>query len=89
MKGSTSLLVFWNGSDANSVELGKTSDDANRLFDWFIRPVGRKFIMDHYRAYGGLKPPPIDHQGIESAGESASVVLYYYRGKWLTLQGAD
>src|ERR1035437_6235639 len=36
-----------------------------------IRPVGRKFIMDHYRAYGGPKPPPIDHQGIESAGESA------------------
>ena len=27
--------------------------------------------MDHYRAYGGPKPPPIDHQGIESAGESA------------------
>ena len=89
MKGSTSLLVFWNGSAANSVELGKNPDDTNRLFDWFIRPVGRKFIMDHYRAYGGPKPPLIDHQGIESAGESASVVLYYYRGKWLTLQGAD
>jgi hypothetical protein len=89
MKGSTSLLVFWNGSAANSVELGKNPDDANRFFDWFIRPVGRKFIVDHYRAYGGPKPPPIDHHGIESAGESASVVLYYYRGKWLTLQGAD
>jgi hypothetical protein len=89
MKGSTSLLVFWNGSAANSVELGKNPDDANRLFDWFIRPVGRKFIVDHYRAYGGPKPPPIDHQGIESGGDSASVVLYYCRGKWLTLQGAD
>ena len=89
MKGSTSLLVFWNDSAANSVELGKNPDDTNRLFDWFIRPVGRKFIVAHYRACGGPKPPPIDHQGIESAGESASVVLYYYRGKWLTLQGAD
>ena len=89
MKGFTSLLLFWNGSAANSVKLGKNPDDINRLFDGFIRPVGRKFIMDHYRAYGGPKPPPIDHQGIESAGESASVVLYYYRGKWLTLQGAD
>ena len=89
MKGFTSLLVFWNDSAANSVELGKNPDDANRLFDWFIRPVGRKFIVDHYRAYGGPKPPPIDHQGIESGGDSASVVLYYCRGKWLTLQGAD
>ena len=35
MKGYTSFLVFWNGSAANSVELGKNSDDANRLFDWF------------------------------------------------------
>jgi hypothetical protein len=89
MKGSTSFLVFWNGSAANSVELGKNPDDANRVFDWFIRPVGRKFIMDHYRAYGGPKPPKIDHQGIESGGDSASVVLYYYQGKWLKLQGAD
>ncbi|MEO8658007.1 MAG: hypothetical protein ABI693_06030 [Bryobacteraceae bacterium] len=45
--------------------------------------------MDRYRAYGGPKPPPIDHQGIESGGDKASVVLYHYRGKWLTLQGAD
>jgi hypothetical protein len=28
-------------------------------------------------------------KGIESGGDSASVVLYYYQGKWLTLQGAD
>ena len=42
--------------------------------------------MDHYRAYGGPKPPPIDHQGIESGGEKASVVLYCYRGKWLKLR---
>ena len=32
---------------------------------------------------------PMDHQGIESGGEKASVILYFYRGKWLTLQGAD
>jgi hypothetical protein len=86
---STSLLVFWNGSATNSIELANNPDDPGRIFDWFIRPVGLKFIMDHYRAYGGPKPPPIDHQGIESGSNSASVVLYYYRGKWLKLQGAD
>jgi len=86
---STSLLVFWNGSATNSSELAKNPDNPGRIFDWYIRPVDRKFIMEHYRAYGGPKPPPIDHQGIESGGETASVVLYYCRGKWLKLQGAD
>jgi hypothetical protein len=88
-KGSTSLLMFWNGSATNSAELGKIADDPNRIFDWFIRPVGWKFIMNHYRAYGGPKPPPIDHYGIESGGEKASSVMYFYHGKWITLQGAD
>ena len=87
--GSTSLLIFWNGSSRNMTVLNRNPDDPGRIFDWFIRPVDRKFIMDHYRAYGGPKPPAIDHQGIESGGETASVVLYYYRGKWLKLQGAD
>jgi hypothetical protein len=86
---STSLLVFWNGSATSSTALAKSPDDPGRIFDWFIRPVDQKFIMDHYRAYGGPKPPPIDHEGIESGGETASVVLYYYRGKWLKLQAAD
>ena len=89
MQGSTSLLVFWNGSATSTTALAKNPDDPRRIFDWFIRPVDRKFILDHYRAYGGPKPPPIDHEGIESGGETASVVLYYYLGKWLKLQGAD
>jgi hypothetical protein len=83
---STRLLVFWNGSATKSVELAKYP---NNRIDLFIGSVGRKFIMEHYRRYGGPKPPPINHQGIESGGDSASVVLYYYRGKWLTLTGAD
>jgi hypothetical protein len=89
-KGFSSILVFWNGSERNPAEIAKWQEpDATVIYDHFINPVSRKFIMDHYRAYGGPKPPPIDHQGIESGGEKASVVLYYYRGKWLKLQGAD
>jgi hypothetical protein len=89
VQDSTTLLVFWNGSAINSTELAKNPDDTHRIFDWYIRVVDRRFMMDRYKAYGGPRPPPIDHQGIESGGETASVVLYYYRGKWLKLQGAD
>jgi hypothetical protein len=78
-----------NGKETNSGVLARIPDNPGRIFDWFIRPVGRKFIVGRYQAYGGPKPPPINHQGIESGGETASMILYRYRGKWLTLQGSD
>ena len=79
---------FWNGSAMNPAELAKNSPDPGRIH-LFIRPADRKFILDHHRAYGGPNPPPINHQGIEFGGDSASVVLYRYQGRWLKLQGAD
>ena len=55
-----------------------------------LSTVGRDFILAHYRAYGGPKPPPIDHQGIDDSFlEKASIVLYFHEGKWLQLTGAD
>ena len=55
-----------------------------------IASVGRAYILQHYQAYGGTKPPPIDHQGINDAFvEKGSVVLYFYRQEWLRLTGAD
>jgi len=88
--GFSSILVFWNNSERHPTEIAKWREpDSTVIYDHFIKVVGRKFIVDHYRAYGGPKPPPIDHEGIESGGEKASAVLYYYRGKWLKLQGAD
>jgi hypothetical protein len=55
-----------------------------------IDAVGKDYILKHYEAYGGPKPPPITHHGINDAFvEKASVVRYFYRGKWLELQGAD
>ena len=55
-----------------------------------LSPVGRDFILDTCRAFGGPKPPPIDHQGIDDAfiGKYSSV-HYFHEGKWLLLQGAD
>jgi hypothetical protein len=88
--GFSSILVFWNGWERDPAEVAKWPEpDPNVIYDSFINPVDRKFILSHYQAYGGPKPPPIDHQGIESGGEKSSEVLYYYRGKWLKLQGAD
>jgi hypothetical protein len=96
--GVSSVLVFWNGSEANPAQIASRSD-VDRLQGWVgnkivysssIMPVGRGYILEHYKAYGGEKPPPIDHQGINDVFYGkASEVLYFYRGKWHHLSGAD
>ncbi len=92
------ILVFWNGSPTNPAELSKAKD-VDRLqgwggekivYSWAIMPTGRKSIMEFYNAFGGEKPPPIDHQGIDDAFYGkASVIQYFYHGKWLHLTGMD
>jgi hypothetical protein len=94
----SSMLVFWSGSETNVAEIGKMKD-VDRLqgwggdkivYSWAISPVGKKFISDRYKAFGGEKPPPIDHQGINDAFVGkGSEVLYFYQGKWLRLSGDD
>ena len=94
----SSILVFWNGSEKNPAEIGKMKD-MDRLqgwggdkivYSWAISPVGKEFILDRFKAFGGEMPPPIDHQGINDAFVGkGSEVLYFYRGKWLRLSGDD
>ena len=94
----SALLVFWNGA-ADSVVEHPSVPDLSFLqgvgndeigFSRVIGIAGREYILDHYRQYGGTKPPPIDHDGIEDAFEGkASAILYFYNGEWLTLTGAD
>jgi hypothetical protein len=94
----SSVLIFWGASDVHPAEIEKVKD-IDRLQGWGgdkivysrqITPVGEKYIVERYNAYGGEKPPPTDHQGIDDAFVGkASVVLYSYRGKWLHLSGAD
>ncbi len=98
VKGVSTILVFWNGSEKNPAALA-AADDSNYVqflsrdqwgYSRGIDAVGRDFIMRHYEAYGGPKPPPIDHQGVEDVFiEKGSVVLYFYQGQWLKLTGAD
>jgi hypothetical protein len=94
----SSILVFWNGSEKNPAEIEKRPDldrlqgwGGDKIVNsWTISPVGKDYIMEHYDAYGGEKPPPIYHQGIDDAFVGkASEVMYFYQGKWLHLSGAD
>jgi hypothetical protein len=96
--GFSSILVFRDNLDVHPEELARGEDKGylqdggndKIAYSREITAVDRKFIMTHYRAYGGPEPPPIDHQGIDDAFlEKASVILYWYEGKWLRLQGAD
>ncbi len=52
-----------------------------------------KYIRGHAQAYAPeeLKSlPPLDHNGVDiGICEKASTVLYFSKGKWLELQGAD
>jgi hypothetical protein len=98
-KGTSSILVFRADSAKLVAEIAATKDE-NYLQDIdgqgtlgysrVISAVGKDFILEHYKWYGGPEPPPINHQGINDAfAEKASVVRYFHRGKWIELQGAD
>ena len=92
------ILVFWSGSPENVSAIANSPDismfqvvgPGQIGYSRRIQSVDKKYIMDRYKAHGGPKPPPIDHQGIEDGViDKASGILYYYRGKWLKLTGAD
>jgi hypothetical protein len=95
----TSTILVFRGGSAQSVSALASSPDVGFLqtlgfgaigFSRLIEVADKKFIEDHHRAYGGPKPPLIDHEGIDDVYvEKASSVRYWYRGRWLTLQGSD
>jgi len=97
-RGTSSILVFRADSAKLVAEIAAARDNLYLQGDGQGRPyysrtisvVGKDYILEHYKAYGGPKPPPITHHGIDDGFmEKASVVRYFYRGKWLELQGAD
>ena len=97
-EGKSAVLIFWGAPTDCPDEMPWMKDQyglqglgGNKIgYSIRISPVDKKYIMDHFESYGGPKPPPIDHQGIDSAFlGKASVVLYCHEGKWLSLTGAD
>jgi len=98
VRGVSSILVYWKGENRATASLALRADrnyfetdfQGRQIFVRAIQPVGQDFILEHYRAYGGPKPPAIDHQGIEDEFlKKASIVWYFERGRWLKLTGAD
>lgn len=95
----STILIFWNGSAKSIAEIAR-ADDRDYLqtisgggeagFSRVIEVVDKDYILEHYREYGGKKPPQIRHQGINDAYvEKGSSVHYFYLNRWLQLQGAD
>ena len=98
VNGVSSILVFWNGSEANVAELAKSADrnflqgitSTELGYSRGIGPVGRDVVLRRSLAIGGPAPALMDHQGIDDAFmEKASMTYYFYEGKWLQLPGAD
>jgi hypothetical protein len=92
------IMVFWAGRD--SVTELAAAPDADYLQGLghgsavgYSRAIGVAHpdqIRREAAAFGGGLPPVLDHDGLEDAFvEKASVIRYYYRGRWLELQGAD
>jgi hypothetical protein len=88
-KDMSMILVYWAGNFTGPAVLNASKLSKGNCWTE-IAPVGKAFITEHYRAYGGPKPPPIDHEGINvGICDKASTVSYFYRNHWLTLTGSD
>ncbi len=96
---TSSILVFPGGAPSAVIDIATELDrhslqviDGGREIG-YSRALGvadAEYIRDHYQRYGGPKPPPLDHDGINDMFiEKGSVVWYWYRGRWLRLTGAD
>jgi len=95
---TSSILVFSNAGAGPTEELARRPDaeylqtiGSNRIgFSRAISVASASDIRRHYQQHGGTKPPTLAHVGIDDAFVGkASVVWYWYRGKWLELTGAD
>ncbi|MCW5977817.1 MAG: hypothetical protein KIT09_07050 [Bryobacteraceae bacterium] len=98
VNGASTILVFWRGETRDVAQIAPGEDlgslqgmgEGRIGYSRMIGVADRKFILDHYHAYGGVTPPEIDHVGINDAFvEKASVVHYFHQGQWLRLTGAD
>jgi hypothetical protein len=94
--GSSTLLVYWNGSAVKPAELAMQADtdtadphDETNLLGYArgIDPASPKGIDEVLanKPYG-----PFDHDGIKDAHiEKTSVIHYFKNGTWMTLQGSE
>jgi hypothetical protein len=97
-EGASSILIFWGHDLKTTAEIARHEDEG------YVQVVGSgetgysreivtatpDFIRRQHERYGGPKPPPLSHDGINDlfVGK-ASVVWYLHDGKWLRLAGVD
>ena len=98
IKGVSRILVYRGGTARRVDSLARLPDagfmqvtsSGVMQFSRKIDILTPKYMGDQVAAYGGPKPPPLDHNGIgDGYMEKASTILYHYRGKWRELQGAN
>lgn len=99
VRDTSQILVYRSGAVAASDSLARAADrdylqgmGGDRIaFSRKISVATAAYIREHAKAYGGPKPPsPLDHDGVEDGFlGKASVIMYYFGGKWIPLQGAD
>lgn len=99
VRDSSQILIYHDGTASPSDSLAKSADfdflqglgEGRIGFSRRISIATAASIRDHAKAYEGPKPPSVlDHVGIDDAFQGkASVILYWFGGKWLALQGAD
>ncbi len=94
--GTTTLLIYWDGSATKPVETAAqldtdTADPHNETnllgYARGIDPASPKSISETIanKPYG-----PFDHDGIRDAHiEKSSVIHYFKNGTWLTLAGSE
>jgi hypothetical protein len=99
LRDTTSVILVYRAGLADSVmevaprpHLRAELSDTGAGFT-FSRAVGiadSAFIQSRFEAYGGTRPPTLDHHGINDIFPGkGSVVWYWHRGGWLQLQGSD
>ena len=92
----STIFVFRGGSPSRVAEIARHEDAT------FLQVVAQPNVVGysraisvaspaHIRSYGGHKMvSPLDHDGIEDAFVGkGSTILYWYRGRWRDLPGAD
>jgi hypothetical protein len=103
VNGTSSILVFWNGSAENPAETEPLPDDVflwtedgiqGSPFGRSLLTVGPEYILAHNCIANepclSTVPSPLNHQGIDDGiFDKASSIHYFHNGKWLKLAGAD
>lgn len=99
LAGVSRILVYRNGGTVTVDSLAPLGDGVHLgrepghgwAYTRVLSAVGARTIRRRARAFDGPTPPPqLEHDGIDDAfAGKGSQVYYFYRGRWLILQGMD